>query len=172
MLDSASKIEFLRIGLARYPDARETVDYFETTLMDPIFAAFNAKADWKSFQPRRDSAQALQSGKFIGPADRYIHAWIGGTLTSRGISEKVWLTLGIYWNPSRRPNARAVAASACNIDRGGPVPFADLPGRSERVVIGPLNRPTERRLLLDLGDDFDPAEAFSLLLDAADDALG
>jgi len=40
MLDDTSRIEFLRAGMAPYPAARETVDYFETTLMKLIVDAF------------------------------------------------------------------------------------------------------------------------------------
>ena len=45
-------------------------------------------------------------------------------------------------------------------------------GPHKRLVIGPLNRKSERRLLLDADDDFDPNEAFPLLLDSLEDALG
>lgn len=94
MLGTTSKSEFLRVGLARYPDARETVDYFEVTVMEAIFAAFEAKAVWNRFQPIRDSAGSLLSGKATGTVDRFIHAFVAGTLPNRvGGKEKVWVSI-------------------------------------------------------------------------------
>lgn len=54
MLDATSKTKFFRDGLVHYPDARETVDYFQTSATEAMFAAFEA-TNWKNFKPHRDS---------------------------------------------------------------------------------------------------------------------
>ena len=173
MIERTSKIEFVRAGLSRYPDARETVDYFETTVMEAIFAAFEAKTIWQHFRPLRNAEGSLESGKATGPVARFINAYIAGALPNRNEGkEKVWLSLGLFWRPPRRPSADVVASSSCWFDRGGgPVPRVDLPSRDSRVAIGPLYKRGERRLILEPREDFDPAEAFALLLDSMDDAL-
>jgi hypothetical protein len=173
MLHDISGMEFLRTGLGRYPDARETVDYFETTLMNAVLAAFATKRDWKHFVPTRDSDGALESGRAIGPVDRYIHAFIAGAAPRRHGDSRLWLSLGVYWKPRRATDAPVVAS--CNSwisDRGGAVSFADIASRDQRVILGPLYKKGERRLFLRIGDQFDPVEDFALLLESADEALG
>jgi hypothetical protein len=174
MLDKGTAIEFLRTGVVRYPDARETVDYFETVMMDEIFAAFNARNPWKHFRPLSKDGD-LELGKGVGPgADRYVQAYIAGALPSREL-EKVWLSLGVYWNPPRLPNSRAVAACTCWIaGGGGAVAFREVPTRDQRVLIAPIyKRDPHRRLLLELREQsFNPALDFALLLDSADEGLG
>lgn len=172
MLDEANKIKFLRDGLIHYPDARETVDYFETFVTEAILAAFEAKTNWKNFRPHRDSAKSLQVGK--GTGNRFIHAFMGGTLPNRnGGKEKVWIDLGLYWNPPRRPNAPVVAVCYYWLDEGGPVALLDLPSRHQKVELGPVYTRNERQLVLEArAEDFDPDKAFSLLLDSIDEALG
>lgn len=49
MLDATAKLNFLREGVKRYPDARETVDYFQTSVLEAIFAAFEARSNWNHF---------------------------------------------------------------------------------------------------------------------------
>jgi len=172
MAGKTSEIAFFREGLSHYPDARETVDYFENCVQEAISAAFDAKTTWKRFQPVRDSGGSLQKAKLTGPVDRYISVNIAGTLPSRnGDTDKVWIVLGLCWNPRCRP-ARTVAYCYGASEKSTSVPLLDLPVRDRRLVIGPLNRKTERRLLLDADDDFDPDEAFPLLLDSLDDAMG
>ena len=172
MIERTSKIEFLRAGLSRYPDARETVDYFETTVMEAIFAAFEAKTSWKNFQLVRSADGSLVSGKAIGPVARFINAYIAGALPNRNDGkDRVWLSLGLFWRTPRRPNADVVAVADCWFDGGGPVPRVDLPSRDSRVSIGAVYKKGERRLVLEPREDFDPAEAFAILLDSMDDAL-
>ena len=173
MLETTSKAEFLRVGLVRYPDARETVDYFETSVEEAILAAFQAKTNWKNFQPSRGPEGSLESGKTTGPADRYIQVWITGGLPHRiEGQERAWITLGLYWKAPRRPSAPVVAACYATAEKGKPIPLLDLPGRDSQIALGPLYKKGERRLLLEPRDDFAAAEAFALLLDAVDDALG
>lgn len=171
MLEKASMMEFLRVGLSRYPDARETVDYFQTSVMEAIFAAFEAKT-WKNFQPFRNQG-GLELGKATGSVDRFIQGFIAGTLPNRnGGKEKIWIYLGLYWNPRRRPSAQVVAACSSWVEKGGPIPLLDLPGRDQQVALGPLNKRGERRLMVEPREDFDPSETFSLLLDCIDEAMG
>jgi hypothetical protein len=168
VLDAAKKAEFFREGLRRYPDARETVDYFQTSILEAMFAAFEARTNWVNFQPRRDAGN-LETGKLIGATDRAIQAWIVGRVGDS--PSRVWLSLGLYWKPPRRPNMPVVAACHASGDRGVPLLFTDVPNRPERLHLGPLHRRGESRLFVQAGDDFDAEEAFSLLLDAADEAL-
>jgi hypothetical protein len=168
MLGEKNKTEFLRIGLSRYPDARETVDYFQTSMMELIVGAFEAKTTWKNFQPHRDS----EARRTIGTAERYIQAYLEGTLPSRNRQkENVTLYLFLWWNPPLRPKAQVVAACVAWTEKG-PVPLADLPGRDQRVALGLVKKKGEVCLLLDALEDFDLAEAFPLLLDSIDEAMG
>lgn len=106
MLDEANKIKFLRDGLVHYPDARETVDYFERSVKEAIVAAFEAKTNWKNFRPHRgDSTGSLQVGN--GTGDRFIHAFLGaryrtGTETKRR-SGLTWVSIGILLVVQTRP---------------------------------------------------------------------
>lgn len=174
MIENTSKVEFLRVGLERYPDACETVDYFEKSVTEAIVAAFKAKTNWKNFRPHRgDSEGSLQTGN--GTGDRFIHAFMGGTLPNRnGDKEKVWIDLGFYWNPPRRPMRQFVAACFCWLDEDEkPVSLLDLPSRDQKVELGPVYKRNERQLVLEArAEDFDPEKAFSLLLDSIDEALG
>jgi hypothetical protein len=63
------------------------------------------------------------------------------------------------------------AAHALN-EKWLPVPLIDVAGRDDRILAGSLYRKNERRLFVDIGDEFDPSETFALLIDAADRALG
>ncbi len=173
MLDKASEGNFIRIGLERYPDARETVDYFETAVMQAIFSAFEGKGDWKHFQPARDPMGGLYSGKAIGPVDRYIHAFIKGGVPARnGRNEAIWLSLGVYWNPARRPSAKVVASSTSWVEAGGPtLPLLDVTTRDRRVFIGQVNRRDRPRMVVELDEGLELSEAFGLLLDSLDNAL-
>ncbi len=172
MLEKTSRMEFLRVGLLRYPDARETVDYFQSSVMEAILAAFEAKTNWKNFQPSRNQ-EGFETGKATGSVDRFIHAFIAGTLPNRnGAKEKIWIYLGLYWNPPRRPNAQVVAACSSWVEKGGPISLLDLPDRDQKVALGPLYKRGERRLIVEPREDFDAAETFSLLLDCIDEAMG
>ena len=171
MAGKTSEITFFREGLSHYPDARETVDYFENCVQEAISTAFDAKTNWKKFQPVRDSGGSLQKTKVTGPVDRYISVNVVGTLPNRiGGAERVWIVLGLCWNPRCRP-ARSVAFCYGVTEKSTAVQLLDLPARDKRLVIGPLNRKSERRLLLDADDDFDPDEVFPLLLDSVEDAM-
>ncbi|MBK9240537.1 MAG: hypothetical protein IPL75_09815 [Acidobacteria bacterium] len=172
MLDETGKAQFLRVGLERYPDARDTVDYFQASVVDAIISAFSEKTTWKNFQPRRDAEGNMETGKVIGSGDRYIQAWVLGALPRLSeTKERVWLSLGLYWKP-KRLSAPVVAFSNAWTEKGVMVPFSDVAGRDKRVTLGAVTKKSDRRLFLVPGKDFGPEEAFLLLLDSADDALG
>ena len=169
MLDDTTKAAFIRDGLVHYPGARETVDYFQTTILESIQKAFEEKDEWKNFKPHRQGG-TFEYGKVIGAIDRYIQSWTQGTIpTQSGV--KAWLALGLIWKPTRRPSSPVVVVSNAWTDKGVPLPFLDLPARDPRILLGFISRRSERRLFLEPRDDFDPSEAFALLLDAADEAL-
>ncbi len=171
MLEKTNKNTFLRLGLSHYPDARETVDYFEDCVEKAIFRSFEAKNSWKTFQPSRDAGGNLQLTKFTGPVDRFICGYLTGTLPNQtSNAEKVWITLGLAWNPRCRPEPVLAYGSGSTV-KGSPIPLRDLQDRDRRVSIGPLNKKSERRLLVGPGPDFDPDELFPLLLDALDNAM-
>lgn len=169
MDEKLSQLEFLREGLARYADARETVNYFQTSILEALFRVFEAKMNWKNFEPVRVEGN-LESAKYIGNV--YITAYIAGTLRNRkSANEKVFISLGLYWNPPLRRSASVVAYSACWTEKNTPVPF-NPPKPGSGVTLGSIGKKSERYILLEPGTDFDPDVSFALLLDAADDALG
>jgi hypothetical protein len=170
MIDDTTKVAFVREGLKHYPGARETVDYFQTTILEGIQNAFEEKTDWKHFEPRRQDGN-LEYGKAVGSIDRYIQSWARGTIQTQG-GINAWLAISLIWNPMRRPNSPVLVVANAWTDKGVVLALLDSPGRNPRVMLGPVSRRNERRLFLEPGDDFDPYEAFALVLDAADDALG
>ena len=69
MLDDTTKAAFIRDGLVHYPGARETVDYFQTTILESIQKAFEEKDEWKNFKPHRQggtSSMGRLSVQLIG----------------------------------------------------------------------------------------------------------
>lgn len=168
-----TEIDFLRQGLTYYPDARHTVDDFETMVTSALRAALEEKV-WNNFQPLRTSDGGIEFAKATGTTDRFIHAWIAGRLAHRDEAKgKVWAAIGLYWNPPRRPRSLVVAASSVWAAEGGSaLTLLDLPGRDKRVELGLVSKKNERRLIVEPAADFDAAEVFSLLLDSLDDALG
>lgn len=161
---------FFREGLRHYAEARATVKFFESRVQEAVAAAFDAKTDWANFVPIRvEPDQSLELGKGMGEV--FIHSYIAGSIPSRGIVTKVWLSLGLYWNAPLRPG-NAIAASHCWHNGNGPtVPFRQPPPGS-RVELAALNRRSERRLMIQDDEGFDPEPAFALLLATADAMLG
>jgi hypothetical protein len=169
VLDGTAKLDFVREGLKRYPDARGVVDYFQSSILDALTAAFEERSAWTHFQPLLRDGR-LDMGKSIGPTDRFIQAWIVGTIGN--IPMKTFLGLGLWWSPPRQPGVHVVAACHATNEKGVQLPMQDVPSRSKSVKLGPLQRRTESRLFIPLADDFEPKETFSLLLESADEALG
>src|SRR5688572_15648261 len=112
---------FIREGLSRYAEARNTISYFQTCVYDAIASAFEGKLDWKNFQPSRADG-GLEPAKAIGSV--FIHSYVAGSIPARGITDKTWLSLGVYWNAPHRPAGSIVAAAQCWADtKGTNVPF-------------------------------------------------
>lgn len=168
MAGAIDKAGFIREGLFRYAEARETVNYFQTCVYEALMSAFEAKADWKHFHPVRNK-DGFESGK--APGAVFLHAYIAGHVPSRHIKEKAWLSLGLYWNARFRPKS-VVAATLCWLDGGGPVMPFIAPASGGGIYLAPLYKKSEQRLILDAGPDFNPDIYFVELLDAADEALG
>ena len=174
MLEKGTAMEeFLRAGVVRYPDAWETVDYFETVILEQIFAAFNARDPWKHFHPSSKDGD-LESGKGVGPgADRYVHAYIAGALPSREL-EKVWLSLGVSGTRHVVQIRGRSLLAPVGLRGAGERLRLGIPTRDQRLQIAPIYKTDpHRRLLLELSEQsFNPALDFALLLDAADEGLG
>ena len=168
MAGAIDKSGFIREGLSRYAEARETVSYFQTCVYDALMSAFDAKTNWTHFEPVRRN-NGFESGK--APGAVFLHAYIAGHVPCRNIKEKAWLSLGLYWNARCRPKS-VVAASMCWIDGGGPVVPFNHPKSRSGFGIGPLYRRSEMRLIMEAGPDFSPEMSFADLLDASDEALG
>lgn len=167
MAEAMDKVAFIREGLSRYADARDTVNYFQTCVYDALMAAFEAKESWKHFEPIR-TKDGFQSGR--APGAVFLHAYIAGHVPSRDIKEKAWLSLGLYWNPRFRPKS-VVAATLCWVDGGGLARF-NPPPASGSIALAPLFKRSELRLVMEAGPGFDPEVSFGELLDASDEALG
>ena len=66
MAGETSVIAFFREGLSHYPDARETVDYFENRVQMAISAAFDAKTTGRDSSPFAIPAEASRRPKSPG----------------------------------------------------------------------------------------------------------
>ena len=169
MAQALDTTAFIREGLSRYEDARETVNAFQTCIYDLIARVLDAKADWKHFVPIRTHG-VLQTTRAQGAV--LLHVYIAGHVPGRGIKERVWLSLGLYWSPPLRRSASVVVASTCWVDgMGALVPFHS-PCAPNGVSLAPIYKKSELRLVADVGPDSDLEQVLTTLLDAADDALG
>ena len=56
MAENTSDLAFFREGLARYPEARETVDFFENSVLDALSKAFEEKTEWKGLSRKAQEA--------------------------------------------------------------------------------------------------------------------
>jgi hypothetical protein len=173
MAHKTNELEFFRTGLLRYADARDTVDYFESSVQKALLGAFNGKADWRHFVPDRDSSGNLVTGKGLGISDRFISVWMAGTLLSRKADSgrRVWVGMSVYWRPPQRTSASVVVSCHAWFEGNGLVPLLDVPDRDRRVLIGTTDRRNERKLFIEPAEDFDPSDAFSLLLASLDNGL-
>lgn len=154
-LDS-NTLEFVRVGLDRYPDARETVRFFEETIHKSIVDALQQRP-WRTFRP----SSSLKGGQAISKnkGDTFLHAWIEGS-TERQSSVR-FVYLGIYWED---PVVAAVG----------------LWGEKwKKLSIRPPNsldrgiwfNPSDQSLSLHVGKEFEPDADFNRLLDALEDAM-
>lgn len=168
MTNPTSELDFLREGLVRYADAKETVSRFQSAVQDALLGALTSQT-WRNFRPNLTN-DAFESNKAMGSI--FIHAYIAGTVPSREATEKVWVSLGLYWHPPLYQAASVVAACHVWLDKTWVwVPFNPVPPQS-KVIAGALYKKGERRLFLPLAKDFTPDTSFSALLEVVDAALG
>lgn len=167
MAAGIDKGAFVREGLFRYAEARETVKFFESCIYELLMRTFESKVSWAHFQPLR-----TQNGLELTKAPGALHVYLAGHVPGRSLLTKVWLDIGIVWNPTLRRSKAVVLCANCWIDKtGAAVPF-NAPPSVTGPQIGGLYRRSERKLLLDVAPDSDIEQLLAELLDAADDALG
>ena len=87
MLDRDT-LEFVRSGLDRYPDARETLGFFEETIHKSIVDALRQR-EWRTFRPSTSNKGGLAISKAKG--DTFLHAWLEGSTTRQGKVRFVYL---------------------------------------------------------------------------------
>jgi hypothetical protein len=155
MLDKDT-LEFVRIGIERYPNARETVSFFEETIHKSIIDALRQR-EWRTFRPSTSSKGGLVIGKAKG--DTFLHAWLEGSTTGQAQARYVYL--GIYWEDP------VVAAVGLKDEK-----WRNLPMKPPSVLISGIRfTPSDQSLGLEVGKEFEPDADFKRLLDALEDAI-
>lgn len=155
MLDRDT-LEFVRSGLDRYPDARETLGFFEETIHKSLVDALRQR-EWRTFRPSTSNKGGLAIVKAKG--DTFLHAWLEGSTTRQGTVRFVYL--GIYWEDP------VVAAVGLWDERWKKLPVKPPSGLIEGIKFNP----SDQSLGLEVGKDFEPDADFKRLLDALEDAL-
>lgn len=148
-------LEFVRTGLARYPDARETIGFFEEAILKSIVDALQQR-QWRTFRPSTNNMAIVSKGK----VDTFLHAFLEGSTKSQGKVRFVYL--GIYWN-----DPVVAAVSICDEK------WKELPLKLPTVAPdeGIKFDPSDQNLFLAVGKDFQPDADFKRLLDALEDAI-
>ena len=151
-------LEFVRTGLVRYPDARETIDFFEDTILKSVVDALQQRK-WRTFRPSNIKNGLAIAAK--GKGDTYLQAFLEGSTKSRGKLRIVYL--GIYWDDP-------VVASVSLCDEK----WKELPLKPPTVAPdeGIKFNPSDQSLFLAVGKEFEPDADFKRLLDALEDAIG
>lgn len=165
MTDPHALQTFIRDGLSRYAQARDTIEYFESRMHEVLRQTFDERTTWKNFRRARDTNGDLLppiTGR-SGAQTRWLWAYVEGE--KRG-DEKTFLTLGLCWNPPKVPNP-VVLYSAFTTGAGKLVNLTDRPDRDPRVRLGSIDR-NERRAFLVPTADFDAASDLAVLLEATD----
>jgi hypothetical protein len=154
MLDRDT-LEFVRTGLERYPDARETVSFFEETIYKSIVDALQHR-EWRTFHPLTNNKGGRVIAKNKGIT--FIHAWIDGSTKYPGVRS---VYLGIYWEDP-------VVAAVGLFDEK----YKKFPIKSASALNGKVRfNPSDQSLGLEIGTEFDPDTDFKRLLDALEDAI-
>ena len=149
-------LEFVRTGMDRYPDARETVGYFEETIHKSIVDALQQRK-WRTFRPSSNNKGSLAITKSKG--DMYLDAWLEGSTKRRKDIRFVYV--GIYWEDP------VIAAVGLMDER-----WKTLPLNPPRAPKGGITfDPSDQYLGLAVGKEFEPDADFKRLLDALEDAL-
>jgi hypothetical protein len=168
MLDEKAKAEFLRLGVSKYPDAWATVDAFENEIFSAIKAAFEEKAPWAGFEPRLVNG-SVDFKKLIGRELRWMSGSVIGTLASLDGPQLGEINLGVFWNPPHQSHS-VVAACAPWLGKSW-MAMRWPEQRQPPLEVGPLYNKNERRLYVGLSRQTELREAFTMLLDAVDNAL-
>jgi hypothetical protein len=154
MLDRDT-LEFVRTGLVRYPDARDTIRYFEETIHKTVVDTLRQR-EWRTFHPSKSAKGDLAIGKNKG--DTFLHAWLEGSTTRQG---KLFVYLGIYWEEP------VVAAVGLMDEKWKRLPVKPPSASNERIKFNP----SDQSLGLQVGQEFEPDPDFKRLLDALEDAI-
>jgi hypothetical protein len=149
-------LEFVRTGLERYPDARETVNFFEETIHKLIVAALQQRK-WRTFHPSKNNKGGLAITKTKG--DAYLHAWLDGSTRRQSSVRSVYL--GIYWEEP------VIAAVGLFGEKWKKLPLK-LPSAPNKGI---KYNPFDHTLRLEVGKDFEPDVDFRRLLDPLEDAI-
>lgn len=157
MLDR-DMLEFVRTGLARYPDARETIGFFEEAILKSVVDALQQRK-WRTFRPSTNNKSGLAIAA-KGKGDTYLHAFLEGSTKSQGMVRIVYL--GIYWE-----DPVVAAVSLCDEK------WKEFPLKPPTVAPdeGIKFNPSDQSLFLAVGNEFEPDADFKRLLDALEDAI-
>ena len=154
MLDR-DMLEFVRIGLERYPDARDTVSSFEETIHKSIVDALQHR-EWRTFLPSTNNKGGRAIAKAKG--NTFLHGWLEGSTKYQGVR---FVYLGIYWeNP-------VVAAVGLWDEKWKKFPIKQTSAPNGAIKFNP----SDQSLGLEVGKEFDPDADFKRLLDALEDAI-
>jgi hypothetical protein len=149
-------LKFVRTGLVRYLDARETVGFFEETIHKSVVHALQHRK-WRTFRPSSNNKSSLATGKAKG--DTYLEAWLEGSTKRRKSIRFVYL--GIYWEDP------VIAAVGLRDARWKTLPLK--PPRAPKRGI--IFDPSDQCLALAVGKQFKPDADFKRLLEALEDSL-
>ena len=152
MLDRDT-LEFVRTGLVRYPDARETLRFFEEAIQRSVIDALQQRK-WRTFRPSTNNKRGLKA-----KGDTFLHAWLEGS-TKRQEDVQI-VILGIYWEDP-------VVAAVSFMDEN----WKKLPVTPPRALDDGITfNPSDQSLRLAVGKEFEPDADFKRLLDALEDAI-
>lgn len=158
-LDSET-LEFVRAGLDRYPGARDTVRFFEETILQAIGDAL-AQRPWRTFRPATLGAGKLAISKTKREYNGIPFLQVGLEGLGRAQEQKVRIVAGIYWD---NPVVAEVSLWDPKWKRLPMKPPASL-------AAGIWFNPSEPGLNLHVGKEFEPEADFKRLLDALEDAM-
>jgi hypothetical protein len=155
MLDRDT-LEFVRTGLDRYPNARETVGFFEQMIHKSVAEVLQQRK-WRTFRPSTNNKGGLAIGKAKG--DTFLHAWLEGSTKRQGNVRIV--ILGIYWEDP-------VVAAVSLMDEN----WKKLPVKPPRALNDGIKfNSSDQSLRLAVGNEFEPETDFKRLLDPLEDAI-
>lgn len=170
MLDKTQQMKFVQAGLEAYPDAKDTVEYFEESVFAALTTALESKV-WRNVEPKKAKNQVVTS-RARGTAPRALNTWIEGRVIARPeIAERrVFVFLAMMWNPPAAVGAKVALVASAGFERGS-VPLLDLASRDAQVRLVKF-KGSDARLVAKIAEFKEPWDALPGLLEALDDALG